>query len=282
MPAAPPERVQKHLARLGVASRRAVETLIAEGRVQIDGRAAALGDKVAADARITVDGRPVAARAPARQPLRVIAYHKPEGEICTRDDPRGRPTVFAKLPALAAGRWVAVGRLDINSRGLLLFTTDGDLANRLMHPKFGLEREYLCRVYGPLRGGAIDRLRAGVKCGRDILRFQSVRRRRAGPGDDAKEKGRNLWYAVVVCAGRYREVRRAWAAVGARVSRLIRVRYGSVALPRTLRAGEWLELDAAAIAALQESGRALGELGEISESTDKTAAPARRKSAART
>lgn len=275
MPA--PERVQKFLARQGVASRRAVEALIAEGRVQIDGRAAELGDKVGPGARITVDGRAVESRAKTATPTRVIAYHKPEGEICTRADPRGRPTVFAGLPAPASGRWVAVGRLDINSRGLLLFTTDGDLANCLMHPKFGLEREYLCRVFGPLRGGAIDRLRTGVKSGRDILRFDSVRRLRASPdGDDAKKKGRNLWYAVVVCAGRYREVRRAWEAVGARVSRLIRVRYGDIKLPRSLPPGEWVELDADAIARLQESGRG------VNSSTDKTAAPTRRKSAART
>lgn len=274
MPA--PERVQKFLAHQGVASRRAVEALVAAGRVQIDGRTAALGDKVDATARITVDGRAVAARAPGPSPARVIAYHKPEGEICTRADPQGRPTVFARLPALASGRWVAVGRLDINSRGLLLFTTDGDLANRLMHPRAGLEREYWCRVFGPLRGGAIDKLRAGVKSGRDILRFQRVRRLRANPDGDAKEKGRNLWYAVVVCAGRYREVRRAWEAVGARVSRLIRVRYGGVQLPRSLPAGEWMELEPDAIAALQESGRA------VNSSTNKTAQLTRRKSAART
>lgn len=275
---APPERVQKFLARQGVASRRAVEAMVTDGRVQIDGRVAGLGDKVGPGARITVDGRPVESRTKAATPMRVIAYNKPEGEITTRDDPRGRPTVFASLPALPNGRWVAVGRLDINSRGLLLFTTDGDLAHRLMHPKFGLEREYLCRVYGPLRAGAIDRLRAGVKSGRDTLRFESVRRLRASPdGDDAKKKARNLWYAVVVSAGRYREVRRAWEAVGARVSRLIRVRYGSVILPKTLRPGEWQELQPAAIAKLLESPPP-----PINESTNKTAAPARRKSAART
>jgi len=292
MPSAP-QRVQKYLAGLGVASRRAVERMVAQGRIQIDGRVAQPGDRAGAANRITVDGRPVAAarpRAPGKASARVIAYHKPEGELTTRADPRGRPTVFAALPKLARGRWVAVGRLDLNSRGLLLFTTDGDLANRLMHPRFGLQREYLCRVYGAPKPGAIEKLRAGVKHDGDVLRFDSVRRLRAradGEGDDAgattdrakpgdaKSGARNLWYAVVVSAGRYREVRRAWEAVGARVSRLIRIRYGSVKLPRTLRPGEWLELDAAAIAALLESGCAL------SESKDKTAPPGPDKSAAR-
>lgn len=296
MPSAP-ERVQKHLARLGVASRRAVDDMVAQGRIKIDGRRAAPGDKVTQANRITVDGRLVTeSHAPAKQP-RVIAYHKPEGELCTRDDPQGRPTVFARLPKLKRGRWVAVGRLDLNSRGLLLFTTDGDIANRLMHPKFGLEREYLCRVFGPLRAGAIDKLRAGVKHRRDILRFDSVRRLRSEPGGDgdgdggddagakparakpgeAKHRARNLWYAVVVSAGRYREVRRAWEAVGGRVSRLIRIRYGGVTLPRSLRPGEWRELDAQSIADLLQ----LPATKPLSESKDKTAPPARRKSAAR-
>jgi len=291
--AAPRERVQKRLARLGVDSRRAVERMVAQGRVRVDGRVAELGDKVDAASRITVDGRPLRARPAA--PPRVIRYHKPEGELTTRKDPRGRPSVFAALPKIAGGRWVAVGRLDLNSRGLLLFTDDGDLANRLMHPRFGLEREYLCRVYGAVGDADLARLRAGVRSKGETLRFDAVRRRPApagagktvagaGKSTDGAGKtvagagkttdsagktaagagktaagdaaaGRNAWYAVVVTEGRNREVRRAWEAVGGRVSRLIRVRYGSVDLPKTLRPGEWQELPPAAIARLLQSGR---------------------------
>lgn len=276
--AAPRERVQKRLARLGVDSRRAVERMVAQGRVRVDGRVAELGDKVDAASCITVDGRPLRARPAA--PPRVIRYHKPEGELTTRKDPRGRPSVFAALPKIAGGRWVAVGRLDLNSRGLLLFTDDGDLANRLMHPRFGLEREYLCRVYGAVGDADLARLRAGVRSKGETLRFDTVRRRPAPAGAgktvagagkstdgagktvdgagktaDGDAAGRNAWYAVVVTEGRNREVRRAWEAVGGRVSRLIRVRYGSVDLPKTLRPGEWQELPPAAIARLLQSGR---------------------------
>ncbi|MDD9811327.1 MAG: pseudouridine synthase [Gammaproteobacteria bacterium] len=282
---APRERVQKRLARLGVDSRRAVERMVAQGRVRVDGRVAELGDKVDAASCITVDGRPLRARPAA--PPRVIRYHKPEGELTTRKDPRGRPSVFAALPKIAGGRWVAVGRLDLNSRGLLLFTDDGDLANRLMHPRFGLEREYLCRVYGAVGDADLARLRAGVRSKGETLRFDAVRRRPAPAGagktaagagktvagagktaagagktvagagktTDGDAAGRNAWYAVVVTEGRNREVRRAWEAVGGRVSRLIRVRYGSVDLPKTLRPGEWQELPPAAIARLLQSGR---------------------------
>lgn len=257
MPGAPraAERLHKHLAHRGVESRRTVERWIEQGKVRVDGRVAQLGDKVNAGSRITVDGRPLRSKPPTLR-QRVIIYNKPEGQINTRKDPQNRPTVFQHLPKLQGGRWVAVGRLDLNSRGLLLFTNDGGLANRLMHPRFGLEREYLCRIYGPIRAGAIDRLRAGVKSKRRILRFKRVRRLRRAP-DSANDKGRNRWYSVVVSSGKYREVRRAWEAVGARVSRLIRVRYGSVTLPKTLRPGQWQELEPAAISELLLSGRAV-------------------------
>jgi len=297
--AAPRERVQKRLARLGVASRRAVERMVAQGRVRVDGRVAELGDKVDAASRITVDGRPLRARPAA--PPRVIRYHKPEGELTTRKDPRGRPSVFAALPKIAGGRWVAVGRLDLNSRGLLLFTDDGDLANRLMHPRFGLEREYLCRVYGAVGDADLARLRAGVRSKGETLRFDAVRRRpapagagktvagagkstdgagktvaAAGKTADGDAAGRNAWYAVVVTEGRNREVRRAWEAVGGRVSRLIRVRYGSVDLPKTLRPGEWQELPPAAIARLLQSGRpADRETTPAAASKTAAAAPAK-------
>ncbi|MGR3984073.1 MAG: pseudouridine synthase [Gammaproteobacteria bacterium] len=238
------QRLHKHLAALGLGSRRMLETWIAQGKIRVDGRVAKLGDSVCARSRISVDGRPLRARAAAR--TRVLLYHKPEGEISTRSDPRGRPTVFGRLPKLRDGRWVAVGRLDFNTRGLLLFTDDGGLANRLMHPSFGIEREYLCRVYGEVDAAALARLRAGLRIGGELLRFAQVHR---GRGD-----GRNAWFSVVVMQGRYREIRRLWEAVGCRLSRLIRVRYGEIELPKTLPPGHWRELPAAAAAKLSHAG----------------------------
>ncbi|CAJ2375986.1 MAG: pseudouridine synthase [Gammaproteobacteria bacterium] len=239
-PPAANARLHKHLAALGLGSRRLLETWIAQGKIRVDGRVAKLGDRVGARSRISIDGRPLRARAPARP--RVLLYHKPEGEISTRSDPRGRPTVFRHLPKLRGARWVAVGRLDLNTRGLLLFTDDGELANRLMHPSFGVEREYMCRVYGDVDEAALARLRAGLRIGGELLRFDRVRR---GRGD-----GRNAWFSVVVTQGRYREIRRLWEAAGCRLSRLIRVRYGGIELPRNLPPGKWRELPAAAAAKL--------------------------------
>ena len=258
-PARTGERLHKRLAHLGVESRRTVERWIEQGKIRVDGRVAQLGDKVDDNSRITVDGRPLRrTRAqPALTQRRVIAYHKPEGEISARKDPANRPTVFQRLPKLKGERWVAVGRLDINTSGLLLFTTDGDLANRLMHPRFGLEREYLCRVYGRVDADSIARLQQGVRLGRETLRFQQVRRKR-NPGGQAGNAGKNVWYSVVVNEGKYREVRRMWEAVGGRLSRLIRVRYGNVALPKNLRPGQWRELKPSAIAALLQAGRDAG------------------------
>jgi 23S rRNA pseudouridine2605 synthase len=173
---------------------------------------------------------------------RVIVYNKPEGEICSRDDPGDRPTVFRHLPKLKGSRWVVVGRLDLNTRGLLLFTNNGDLANQLMHPEFGLEREYLCRVFGNVDETSIQRLIEGVVLDGETAKFLSVKRQRG--------EGRNTWYKVVVTEGRYREVRRMWETVGCRVSRLVRVRYGSVILPRNLRPGETMELKASELSKL--------------------------------
>ncbi|MGR3914968.1 MAG: pseudouridine synthase [Gammaproteobacteria bacterium] len=238
------ERLHKHLASRGLGSRRMLEAWIAQGKIRVDGRVAQLGDSVCARSRISVNGRPLRARAVTRP--RVLLYHKPEGEISTRDDPRGRPTVFARLPKLRGARWVAVGRLDFNTRGLLLFTDDGELANRLMHPRFGIEREYLCRVYGEADEAALVRLRAGLRIEREVLRFAQVRR---GRGD-----GRNVWFSVVLTQGRYREIRRLWEAVGCRLSRLIRVRYGEIELPKSLPPGQWRELPAAMVAKLSRAG----------------------------
>lgn len=247
-------RLQKYLSDLGLGSRRQVESWIEKGRIRVDGRAAELGQKVSDRSRILLDGRPVSRRPPAARGARVIAYNKPEGEICSRDDPAGRPTVFRNLPKIRKARWVAVGRLDINTRGLLLFTTDGDLANRLMHPATGLEREYLCRVFGDVDAAAMDTLRRGVELDGERIGFRSIARQRG--------EGRNTWFRVVVTEGRYREVRRLWEAVGCRVSRLVRVRYGPVRLPRGVPAGGWAELGAAEVDGIVRTAQSVPPSGD--------------------
>lgn len=193
----------------------------------VGGRIARLGERAMPGDSISVDGRPIDLGTSHRG--RVLLYHKPEGELVTRSDPQGRPTVFARLPP---GRWVAVGRLDINSAGLLLFTDDGELANRLMHPRYEVEREYLARVHGTVD---LERLRLGVELADGPAAFQAI-------APEGKQEGANRWYRVVLKEGRNREVRRMFEAVGARVSRLLRIRYGPIALPRDLAPGEWREL----------------------------------------
>ena len=187
-----------------------------------------MGDRAAPGDAIAVDGKTVTLSAPSN--ARVLIYHKPVGEMVTRNDPQGRPTVFAKLPP---GRWVAVGRLDLNSSGLLLFTDSGELANRLMHPRYELEREYSARVQGE---PDLERLRRGVNLEDGVAAFTSVRQEREATGT-------NRWYRVVLKEGRNREVRRLFEAVGARVNRLVRIRYGPVQLPENLSPGEWRELE---------------------------------------
>jgi len=238
------EKLQKVLARAGVGSRREMERWIAEGRITVDGRAAELGDRVRAGQRLRIDGRALPEPTLAPKP-RVLLYHKPEGEITTRSDPQGRPTVFDKLPPIRNGRWIAVGRLDVNSSGLLLFTTDGELAHRLMHPSAEIEREYAVRVLGAVAPESLQRLTAGVTLDDGAARFESV--------TDAGGTGANHWYHVVLREGRNREVRRMWEAVGAKVSRLIRVRYGTVQLPRLLRAGRSSDLDTEKLGELYRS-----------------------------
>ncbi len=235
------EKLQKVLARAGIGSRRAMERWIQEGRVTVDGRTAKLGDRVAPQQRIRVDGRVLPPTA-FRSHRRVIAYHKPEGELCTRSDPAGRPTIFHRLPALRSGRWVAIGRLDLNTSGLLLLTTDGELANQLMHPRQRLEREYAVRVMGPASMEVLARLKSDVMLEDGPAHFDAIQ--------DAGGTGVNHWFHVVLREGRKREVRRLWEAVGLKVSRLIRIRYGPISLPRSLRAGHWADLDARAVAML--------------------------------
>ena len=235
------ERLQKILARAGVASRREVESLIEQGRVLVNGEPAVLGQKVTMTDQIDVDGRrlELSASLPVR---RVIMYNKPEGEVTTRNDPEGRPTVFDRLPRIKDQRWISIGRLDINTTGLILFTTDGELANRLMHPSYQVDREYAVRVFGEVTEEMIARLREGVLLEDGMARFSDI--------SEAGGKGMNQWYHVSLLEGRNREVRRLWESQGVTVSRLKRVRYGTALLPSRLSIGRWEELDQRAVDAL--------------------------------
>lgn len=231
------EKLQKVLARAGHGSRREIETLISAGRVSVDGKLATLGDRVELDKslKIRIDGHIVPIAESATEVCRVLAYYKPEGELCTRNDPEGRPTVFDRLPKLRGARWIAVGRLDVNTCGLLLFTTDGELANRLMHPSREVEREYAVRVFGQIDEDKIRQLSRGVQLEDGPAAFKTIK--------FAGGEGINQWYNVTLTEGRNREVRRLWEAVGVQVSRLIRVRYGDIDLPKGLPRGGWTELD---------------------------------------
>ena len=220
------EKLHKVLARTGIGSRRRLETWIADGRVSVNGQRARVGQRIESGDKISVDGEPVHIQKHRTAP-QVILYNKPEGRICTRSDPKKRPTVFEHLPALTSGRWVVVGRLDVNTSGLLLFTDDGELSNQLMHPRAGLEREYMVRVVGKPSPGQLDRLRKGVQLDGRLSRFSDISEQQSG-------QGVNRWYRVVLEQGRYREVRRLWEKVGIQVSRLKRIRYGTIRLPRDL------------------------------------------------
>lgn len=244
------ERLQKYLSSIGVGSRRQIDSWIAAGRITVDGQVAMPGIRVGSGSRIQIDGDPIRRRIPRTgnsSAPRVILYNKPEGEICTRKDPQGRPSVFRNFPKIKQGRWVTVGRLDINTRGLLLVTSDGDLAQVLMHPSSDIEREYLCRVYGNVSASKISLLLRGRKIDGRVAKFLRVRRIRG--------EGRNTWYSVIVGEGRYREVRRLWESVGCTVSRLNRIRFGAIHLPRNLRAGNWVELDRKKVIRLKDSFR---------------------------
>jgi 23S rRNA pseudouridine2605 synthase len=227
-------KLHKVLAQSGIGSRRDMEQLITDGKVTVNGEVAHTGQRISFGDEVRVAGRVVKLRI-APPPARVIAYHKPAGEVVTMDDPEKRPTVFRRLPRLAHGKWQSVGRLDINTEGLLLFTNSGDLANKLMHPRFGVEREYAVRVLGTLDQESRDRLLAGVSIDGQEAHFKSI--------EDGGGEGANRWYRVVITEGRNREVRKLFDAVGMAVSRLIRIRYGSVVLPKGLRRSVWVDLD---------------------------------------
>jgi 23S rRNA pseudouridine2605 synthase len=229
------EKLHKVLADAGIGSRRDMEELILAGRVSVNGLPAHTGQRVMPTDQVRVNGKPLQLRMKALgKPPRVLLYHKPVGEIVSQDDPEGRPTVFDKLPKVSGGRWVAVGRLDFNTEGLLLFTTSGELANRLMHPRYEVEREYAVRVLGELTEEQMQKLREGIPLDDGPARFNKV--------EDAGGSGANHWYRVTIAEGRNREVRRMFEQIGLEVSRLIRVRYGAVALPRSLSRGRYSEL----------------------------------------
>ncbi len=230
------ERIQKVLARAGFGSRREIEGWIKKGRIKVNGNTASLGDQISEQDKVSLDDKVL-----RRQTLnnasetKVIAYYKPVGEVCTRKDPEGRPTVFQKLPRIQGGRWISVGRLDINSSGLLLFTNDGELANALMHPSSTIDREYAVRVLGTATQEQIDNLLRGVALEDGVARFTDI--------VDSGGEGSNHWYHVALMEGRNREVRRLWESQGMAVSRLIRVRYGPYFLERKRRVGKVWELE---------------------------------------
>ena len=234
-------KLHKVLAQAGMGSRLEMEQLIMEGRITVNNEPAHIGQRVQFGDHVKVNGKPIRFRIEP-PPTRVIAYHKPAGEVVTHDDPQNRPTVFRKLPKLFQGKWQSVGRLDLNTEGLLLFTSSGDLANNLMHPRFGLEREYAVRVLGGLNPEEKQRLLSGVQLGDGMAQFGSI--------EEGGGEGSNCWYRVTISEGRNREVRRMFEAVGHAVSRLIRIRYGAMVLPRGLKRGAWMELDGIDIAQL--------------------------------
>jgi len=236
-----PPKLHKALADAGYGSRRELEEWILAGRVSVNGEPAHVGQRVGPEDKIRVNGKLVQLKFGLRLP-RVLVYHKPEGEIVSKDDPDGRPSVFAKLPRLKSGRWISIGRLDFNSCGLLLFTNDGGLANRMMHPRYEIQREYAVRVLGEATPEMLERLRSGVQLEDGLASFSLI--------EEAGGEGANRWYRVILSEGRNREVRRMFEAVGLMVSRLMRVRYGPVHLSPRLKRGQCRDLEPGEVAEL--------------------------------
>ncbi|MBR7777131.1 pseudouridine synthase [Undibacterium rugosum] len=234
-------KLHKVLAEAGLGSRRDMEELIVAGRVSVNGEPAHIGQRILPTDQVRINGKPIM-RKVTKKPPRVLIYHKPAGEIVSTNDPEGRPSVFGSLPTMKVGKWLAVGRLDFNTEGLLLFTTSGDLANRLMHPRYGIEREYAVRTLGELEEGMRQRLLAGVELEDGMAQFSKIA--------DGGGEGVNKWYRVIIGEGRNREVRRMFEAVGLTVSRLIRTRYGAMTLPANLKRGRWEELEEDAVRSL--------------------------------
>jgi 23S rRNA pseudouridine2605 synthase len=233
------ERLQKILSQAGFGSRREIEGWIEKGLVKVNGVEAKLGDSATAEDKISVRGRVIINPLTEQYNTRILLYHKPIGEISSRKDPKFSKTVFDNLPHLKKGRWVQVGRLDLNTSGLLIFTNNGELANRLMHPKFELEREYAVRVHGQVSPLALDALLKGVQLDDGVSKFKRLEFRGG--------EGANSWYHVILTEGRNREVRRLWESQGLEVSRLIRIRYGQLQMPRSLRRGDYVELSKEAV-----------------------------------
>lgn len=252
LPEADSPKLHKVLAQSGLGSRLEMEALILQGRISVNNEPAHIGQRIQYGDQVKVNGKPIRYRI-APPPARVIAYHKPVGEVVTHDDPQNRPTVFRKLPRLQQGKWQSVGRLDLNTEGLLLFTSSGELANNLMHPRFGLEREYAVRVLGALSKEERQMLLDGVRLDDGMAQFGTI--------EDGGGEGSNCWYRVTISEGRNREVRRMFEAVGHAVSRLIRIRYGAMVLPRGLKRGAWMELDERDIRALVQAAGGGAERG---------------------
>ena len=236
------ERIQKHLAQLGLGSRRQIEQWIKAGRIRTDHGIAKLGDKIETSSRVYIDNRLIVPQS-GKFETRIIAYHKEEGEVSTHRDPQHRQTFLKSLPEIKTGKWMSVGRLDINTSGLILFSNNGNLAHSLMHPSCQIERVYLCRVFGQVNRKILNQLQAGVISNRETVRLDRVEHHRGS--------GMNQWYRVTLKRGKYREIRRAWESVDCQVSRLIRIRYGPVELPRTLKPGGWIELTPEQVRELQ-------------------------------
>ena len=228
------ERVQKYLARAGYGSRRKIEKWLEAGQIATSQGVLKLGDRVEAGQVLYVHGKQIVI-SELKHRTRMLVYHKAEGEISTHKDPGKRRRVLDSLPNIDGGRWLSVGRLDINTTGLMLFSNDGELVNALMHPSNEVEREYLCRVFGPVSDKSLKLLCEGVRSGKDLLRFRSI--------DPEERTSSNQWFRIVLTGGKNREIRRAWQALGCEVSRLKRVRYGHFHLPRNLKVGQWVELD---------------------------------------
>ncbi len=263
------DKLHKVLADAGIGSRRDMEELIVAGRVSVNGQPAHVGQRVLPNDQVRLNGRLLNLRRQSGRPPRVLLYHKPAGEIVSQDDPQARPSVFEKLPRVSGGRWVAVGRLDFNTEGLLVFTTSGELANRLMHPRFEVQREYAVRLLGELSDEQRERLLAGVELEDGLAKFATI--------EDAGGQGANHWYRAVIAEGRNREVRRMFECVGLQVSRLIRIRFGAVQLPRALSRGRFQELAPAWVEAwLSDLGVASDEVRTRSGGGQRKGAPGKR------